>query len=109
VFLFPPASDAYAGLAAPPRWPELRLLAVSPAARGEGVGEALVRECARRARDAGAAALGLHTSASMSVARRMYARLGFVRAPEADFRPRGAELVEGYRLPLRDAPGGPGA
>jgi GNAT superfamily N-acetyltransferase len=102
VFLYAPSSDAYAGLAAPPRWPEVRLLAVAPAARGEGVGEALVRECARRARAAGADAIGLHTSASMSVARRMYARLGFVRAPEADFQPRGAELVEGYQLPLRD-------
>jgi ribosomal protein S18 acetylase RimI-like enzyme len=102
VFLFPPGADAYAGLAAPPPVPEVRLLAVAPWARGAGVGEALVRECARRARAAGAAALGLHTSASMAAARRMYARLGFVRAPEADFRPRGAELVEGYRLPLRD-------
>ena len=102
VFLFPPAADAYAGFAAPPAHPELRLLAVSPGARGLGVGEALVRECARRARAVGAEALGLHTSASMAAARRMYARLGFVRAPELDFRPDGAELVEGYQLPLRD-------
>lgn len=103
VFLFPPASDAYTGLAEPPQWPELRLLAVAAEARGLGVGEALVRECARRARASGAAALGLHTSASMATARRMYARLGFVRAPEYDFRPDGAELVEGYRLRLADA------
>jgi GNAT superfamily N-acetyltransferase len=107
VFLFPPASDAYPGLSDPPRWPELRLLAVAPAARGAGVGEALVRECARRARAAGADALGLHPSARTAGARRMYARLGFVRAPETDFRPDGAELVEGYRLPLRD-PAAPG-
>ena len=104
VFLFPPASDAYRGLTAPPPRPELRLLAVAPAARGAGVGEALVRECARRARAEGAAALGLHTSASMAAARRMYARLGFVREPEADFRVDGAEVVEGYCLPLRDGP-----
>jgi GNAT superfamily N-acetyltransferase len=102
VFLFPASADAYAGLVAPPRWPELRLLAVAPEARGLGVGAALVRECARRARAAGAGALGLHTSASMAAARRMYARLGFERAPEHDFRPDGAELVEAYRLPLRD-------
>lgn len=102
VFLYPPASDAYAGLVDAPRWPELRLLAVAPAARGIGAGEALVRECARRARAEGAAALGLHTSASMAAARRVYARLGFVRAPEYDFRPDGAELVEGYQLPLAD-------
>lgn len=103
VFLYPAASDAYAGLAEPPRWPELRLLAVAPEARGLGAGEALVRECARRARAAGAESLGLHTSTSMAAARRLYARLGFVRAPEHDFHPEGAELVEGYRLPLDGA------
>jgi hypothetical protein len=29
--------------------------------------------------------------------------MGFVRAPEHDFRPDGAELVEGFRLPLDGA------
>jgi GNAT superfamily N-acetyltransferase len=100
VFLFPPAADAYAGLAGAPRWPELRLLAVAPAARGLGVGAALVTACAERARAMGAGTLGLHTSASMRAAQRLYAALGFVRDPERDFRPAGAELVEGYRLPL---------
>jgi hypothetical protein len=38
----------------------------------------------------------------MAAARRMYARLGFVREPEADFRVEGAEVVEGYCLPLSD-------
>jgi hypothetical protein len=37
----------------------------------------------------------------MAAARRMYARLGFVRAPEYDFRPAGADWSSGYRL-LRD-------
>jgi GNAT superfamily N-acetyltransferase len=106
VMLFAPASDAYGALAGRARWPELRLLAVAPEGRGAGVGAALVRECARRARAAGAAALGLHTSASMATARRMYERLGFVRAPEHDFRPDGAELVEAFQLPLAAAPPG---
>jgi ribosomal protein S18 acetylase RimI-like enzyme len=100
VRLYPPAADAYAGAAGRAAWPELRLLAVAPEARGQGVGQALVRECVRRARAAGARELGLHTSASMRVAMGMYTRMGFVRAPEHDFRPEGAELVEGYRLPL---------
>ena len=100
VRLYPPAADAYAGAAGRAAWPELRLLAVAPEARGQGVGQALVRECVRRARAAGARELGLHTSASMRVAMGMYARMGFVRAPEHDFRPEGAELVEGYRLSL---------
>src|SRR5262249_17762472 len=43
-------------------WPEVRLLAVSPAARGRGVGAALMRECARRVREAGGRVLSLHTT-----------------------------------------------
>jgi len=104
VLLYPAAADAYGGLAGQSRWPELRLLAVAPEARGLGVGGALVRECVRRARRMGARELGLHTSETMAVARAMYRRMGFVRAPEHDFRPDGAELVEGYRLALDDAP-----
>lgn len=102
VMLWPPAADAYRGAAARAPWPELRLLAVSPEARGQGVGEALVEECVRRARRMGAAELGLHTSRSMGAAIRMYERRGFVRAPEFDFQPPGAELVTAYRLPLGD-------
>jgi GNAT superfamily N-acetyltransferase len=102
VFLFPPAADAYGGLAARASWPELRLLAVAPEARGAGVGRALVEECVRRARRAGATELGLHTSRSMRPAIRIYERMGFVRAPDRDFQPDGAELVEAYRLPLAD-------
>ncbi|HEX6037373.1 GNAT family N-acetyltransferase [Longimicrobium sp.] len=101
VMLYPPASDAYAGYTEAATVPELRLLAVAPSARGMGVGRALVEECIRRARAIGAAELGLHTSRSMEVALRMYEQMGFVRAPEHDFQPPGAELVTGYRLPLR--------
>ena len=100
VMLFPAAADAYGDLASAARWPELRLLAVAPEARAAGVGRLLVDECIRRARAAGASALGLHTSASMRAARALYLRMGFVRVPEDDFRPEGAELVEAYRLPL---------
>jgi len=100
VMLFPPAAAAYGTGVAPPPWPELRLLAVSPEARGLGVGRLLVDECVRRARASGAAELGLHTSKSMATAIGMYTRMGFVRAPEHDFHPAGAERVEGYRLRL---------
>jgi len=100
VVLYPPATDAYGGLTSRVRWPEVRLLAVAPEARGLGVARALMDECVRRARAMGAAELGLHTSASMRAAMRMYERMGFVRAPEFDFQPPGAELVEAYRLDL---------
>jgi ribosomal protein S18 acetylase RimI-like enzyme len=102
VLLYPPSADAYGGATGRLGWPEVRLLAVAPEARGQSVGRALMDECVRRARRAGAAELGLHTSASMRAAMRMYARMGFVRAPEHDFRPEGAELVEAYRLRLDD-------
>jgi ribosomal protein S18 acetylase RimI-like enzyme len=100
VMLFPPSTATYGGSVEAPPWPELRLLAVSPDARGMGVGRLLVDECVRRARASGATELGLHTSRSMETAVGMYRRMGFVRAPEHDFHPEGAERVEGYRLRL---------
>jgi predicted N-acetyltransferase YhbS len=109
VMLFPPEADAYGGIVGDERptdgaGPEIRLLAVSRDGRQRGVGEALVSECVRRARAQGASEVGLHTSRSMRAAMRLYGRLGFVRAPERDFEPEGGEIVEGYRLPLHDAP-----
>ena len=100
VLLYPPAADAYAGATARAAWPEVRLLAVAPEARGHGVGRRLMEECIRRARAAGAGELGLHTSVSMRAAIRLYTDMGFVRDPDRDFHPPGAELVEAYRLPL---------
>ena len=100
VLLFPAAADAYGDLTSRMRWPEVRLLAVPPEARGLGVGRVLMDECVRRARAMGAAELGLHTSASMRAAISLYRRMGFERAPEFDFQPPGAELVEAYRLHL---------
>jgi ribosomal protein S18 acetylase RimI-like enzyme len=100
VSLYAPAANAYGGEGPRAACPEVRLLAVAPEVRGSGVGEALMRECVRRARETGARELGLHTSRSMQAAMRMYQRMGFVRVPEHDFQPPGAELVEAYRLRL---------
>ena len=100
--LYAPQFAAYGDLASPAAWPEVRLVAVAPEARGRGVARALVEECIRRARAAGATAVGLHTSRSMRAALRLYERMGFVRDPEHDFQPPGAELVEGYLLRLDD-------
>ena len=100
VMLYSPGANAYAATLASAGVPELRLLAVAPQARGQGVGTALIEECARRARRSGATALGLHTSESLRAGIRMYERMGFVRSPEGDFQPEGAELVMAYRLEL---------
>ena len=81
-------------------WPEVRLLAVAPAARGQGIGAALMQECVRRARGSGTGALSLHTADLMRTAMRMYERMGFVRAPELDFHPAPSLTVKGFRLDL---------
>lgn len=82
--------------------PEVRLLAVVPKVRGRGVGAALMQECMRRARRSGAAALTLHTTDMMQAAVRMYEHLGFIRAPELDFRPVEGVIIRGYRFNLGD-------
>ncbi len=83
-------------------FPEVRLLAVVPAARRRGVGRALMEECVRRARHSGAAALTLHTMDMMETALRMYERMGFVRDPDRDFSVDGNVIVKAFRLPLKN-------
>lgn len=60
-----------------PAWPVMRMLVVSPLARGLGVGRALTEECIARARRDGAPVFALHTSRIMDVALKMYLRMGF--------------------------------
>ena len=64
---------------------EIRLLAVDPAQRGQGIAEALVRRVIALAQD-GCERLVLSTQPSMEAAQRLYARLGFERVPERDWR-----------------------
>jgi len=63
----------------PDEWSVIRMLVVDPAARGQGIGRRLVAACLRQARQAGAPAVGLHTSPIMASALRMYEAIGFVR------------------------------
>jgi ribosomal protein S18 acetylase RimI-like enzyme len=71
----------------PPEWAVIRLLAVSPDRRRQGIGRALTQECVRRARRQGAQAVGLHTDSRMPAAQRLYSQLGFRRAPRFDYQP----------------------
>ncbi|MGV8908627.1 MAG: GNAT family N-acetyltransferase [Propionicimonas sp.] len=88
----PPASP-YRELAGPDE-SEFRALAVTPAGRGNGIGEALVRHCIELAEASGSAAVVISTSAWMASAHRLYQRLGFERAPERDWSPRpGLQLL----------------
>jgi GNAT superfamily N-acetyltransferase len=105
VLLYPTRTASPTGgeVLAAPAGPEVRLLAVAPAARGRGVGTALMQECVRRARRSGARVLTLHTTAMMQTALRIYLRMGFVRAPELDIRPAPDLTIEGYRLDLGSA------
>ncbi len=83
--------------------PIIRLLSVSPRARGKGVASALIKEGARRALIMGASYLYLHTSDMMASAVRLYERLGFERAYEKDMM-NGETLVKSFRLDLRVSP-----
>jgi ribosomal protein S18 acetylase RimI-like enzyme len=79
---------------------EFRMLAVAPAARGRGVGEALTRAVLDRATELGLRAVVLTTGREMAAAHRIYDRLGFHRTPDRDWSPRpGVDLIT-YRLLL---------
>jgi GNAT superfamily N-acetyltransferase len=84
----------------------IRMLAVDPAFRGQGVGAALVRWCIARARASGRARLVLHTTDPMSDAQRLYARLGFERATDLDRKSKAGSWLRGYRMRLGPEPGG---
>ena len=78
----------------------IRMLAVDPAFRGQGIGAALVEWCVRRARATGRRRLILHTTDPMTVAQRMYVRLGFSRAADLDWQPDDELWLRGYRMEL---------
>ena len=66
---------------------EFRMLAVDSAARGRGVGIALMRYVLGESRRLGKAGVVCSSLAEMRAAHRIYARLGFRRAPERDWSP----------------------
>lgn len=71
----------------------MRMLATAPAARGRGVGAALVEACLELARTDGCRFLRLSTQAGMTSAHRVYARAGFEATPWMDWSPEpGIEL-----------------
>jgi ribosomal protein S18 acetylase RimI-like enzyme len=76
----------------------IRLLAVRPEARGQGLGARLTRECLRRARELKLPTIFLYTGRFMLAARHIYEKLGFKRAPQ--FEPPREPGPMAYRLDL---------
>lgn len=95
-----PPGSRFCELATGPDQGEFRMLAVAPAARRSGVGRALVEQCIARSRTLGHRELVLSSLASMTAAHGLYAALGFVRAPELDWRPIPQVELLGFRFPL---------
>jgi ribosomal protein S18 acetylase RimI-like enzyme len=79
---------------------EFRMLAVTPAARGRGVGKALVELCMRRSRELGYAGMRMSSMDRMTSAHRVYERLGFTRTPEDDWSPQPGVSLLAYAMPL---------
>jgi GNAT superfamily N-acetyltransferase len=101
VAMFPVKSDAYEGWVDALDYPEIRLLAVRPEARGKGIAEALIKECIQRTYAKGFRFIGLHTADFMASAVRLYKRLGFERVPKFDFQPLDdGIIVKAYRLSI---------
>ncbi|WP_420315852.1 GNAT family N-acetyltransferase [Ekhidna sp.] len=76
-----------------------RLLAVSPDARGLGVGKKLTIACLEKARQNGLDQMIIHTTDAMKVAWSMYEKIGFKRSEDLDFLQQGLP-VYGFRLKL---------
>lgn len=79
---------------------EFRTLSVDPAARGRGVGRALVEACLERARSQGLTEVLLCSLVDMTPAHRLYASMGFVRRPGLDWSPEPGVLLWGFSLTL---------
>lgn len=98
VTIAPPGSP-WSQVAAPDEL-EFRMLAVSPEARGRGVGEALTRRAIDRAAELGLRGVTLSSSSEMVAAHRLYERLGFYRTPDQDWKPNPEVTLLTFRLDL---------
>jgi ribosomal protein S18 acetylase RimI-like enzyme len=78
----------------------IRMLVVSPGARGQGAGEALVRACLEQARADGCTLVRLSSREDMTAAHRLYERVGFARTPSYDWSPVPGLTLRTYALPL---------
>jgi ribosomal protein S18 acetylase RimI-like enzyme len=78
----------------------IRMLVVDPAARGRGVGEALVLGCLDAARADGCSLVRLSSQDESAAAQRLYGRLGFTRVPALDWEPVDGVLLRAFAADL---------
>ncbi len=77
-----------------------RLLAVSPLARGNGLGKLLSMACIQKAKEDNLKQMIIHSTKSMQIAWKMYEQMGFSRSSDLDFM-QGNLAVFGFRLSLK--------
>ncbi|GAA1056587.1 N-acetyltransferase [Agromyces luteolus] len=91
---------------------DFRFLGVAAAARGRGVGEAMVRHVLSLAVSRGIRRVVLNTGEQMRPARRLYERMGFERLEDREFtfsRPDGTPVhILAYGIDVPGASSGPG-
>ena len=99
LFLYRSGLDAYGSDELEINDPVVRLLAVTPKARGLGVGKNLISYSIELAKQQGANAVYLHTSDMMNRAVAIYEQLGFKRAYEKEYE-KGTIFVKSYKYIL---------
>ncbi|MGW5134149.1 GNAT family N-acetyltransferase [Streptomyces sp. NPDC004135] len=86
---------------------KLRVLLVTPSARGLGMGTRLVEEALSFARAAGYRSVTLWTTDNLASARKIYQHFGFTLTDERAYRGFGHDLVgQAWSLDLLDGPAG---
>lgn len=101
VMLFPANSRSYADDKATTKFPEIRLLAVTPEYRSRGVGKALVEHCIDLSKIRKQKSIGLYTGCFMQHAIELYEKMGFQRITSLDFKPLNDEFtVKAFRFDI---------